>query len=378
MSTKWWTAYSSLSNHTSSIRKRRSLRGAGVIAVMVLSVAISGCGLLPKEPVEEDLSAIQLPKISEKPKYDVVTKTLETTVQGTGKIMSTQEKTLFFTLDGKKLKKLYIQSGNTVKAGQAIGELDVDDMKKSLRTQTLAFKKTELDMKALLRTKDDMDPIEFEQRMLDFETSRQALSDLQADIDKAVLTAPFAGTVVSVKVQEGASIKAYDPICIVADPSRLIVAASLSSDDLAKVALGMEVEVDINNAGKIKGKIKQFPQPATNNNGGNGGNGGGNGGNGQGGNGIESLDNYLLVEVSNLPKTVTRGTPLSISVIVNRKENAVVIPLAALRTIGARTYVQVAEADGSKREVDVEVGQQTSTDAEILNGLTPGQKVVGR
>jgi multidrug efflux pump subunit AcrA (membrane-fusion protein) len=374
MSTKWWTAYSSSSNRTASMR-RRNRRGAGVIAIMALSFAISGCGLLPKEPVEEDLSAIQLPKISEKPKYDVETKTLETTVQGTGKIMSTQEKTLFFTLDGKKLKKLYIQSGDTVKAGQAIGELDVDDMKKSLRTQTLAFKKTELDMKALLRTKDDMDPIEFEQRMLDFETSRQALTDLQADIDKAVLTSPFAGTVVSVKVQEGASIKAYDPICIVADPSRLIVAASLSTDDLEKVALGMEVDVDINNAGKVKGKVKQLPQPATDNNGGNGGNGGGNG---QGSNGVESLDNYLLVEVANLPKTVTRGTPLSISVIVNRKENAVVIPLAALRTIGARSYVQVAEADGSKREVDVEVGQQTSTDAEILNGLTPGQKVVGR
>jgi multidrug efflux pump subunit AcrA (membrane-fusion protein) len=374
MFTKWWTAYSSSSDRTASMR-RRNRRGAGVIAIMALSVAISGCGLLPKEPAEEDLSAIELPKISEKPKYDVETKTLETTAQGTGKIMSTQEKTLFFTLDGKKLKKLYIQSGDTVKAGQAIGELDVDDMKKSLRTQTLAFKKTELDMKALLRTKDDMDPIEFEQRMLDFETSRQALTDLQADIDKAVLTSPFAGTVVSVKVQEGASIKAYDPICIVADPSRLIVAASLSTDDLEKVALGMEVDVDINNAGKVKGKVKQLPQPATDNNGGNGGNGGGNG---QGSNGVESLDNYLLVEVANLPKTVTRGTPLSISVIVNRKENAVVIPLAALRTIGARSYVQVAEADGSKREVDVEVGQQTSTDAEILNGLTPGQKVVGR
>jgi multidrug efflux pump subunit AcrA (membrane-fusion protein) len=366
MSMKWWTAYSSSSDRTTSIQ-----RVAGVIAVMVLSAAISGCGLLPKEPVEEDLSAIELPKISEKPKYDVVTKTLETTAQGTGKIMSTQEKTLFFTLDGKKLKKLYIKSGDTVKAGQAIGELDVDEMKKSLRTQNLAFKKTELEMKSLLRTKDDMDPIDFEQRMLDFETSRQALTDLQADIDKAALTAPFAGTVVSVKVQEGASIKAYDPICIVADPSRLIVAASLSNDDLENVALGMEVDVDINNAGKVKGKVKQLPQPATDNN-------GGNGGNGQGGNGVESLDNYLVVEVDNLPKTVTRGTPLSISVIVNRKENAVVIPLAALRTIGARTYVQVAEADGSKREVDVEVGQQTSTDAEILNGLTPGQKVVGR
>ncbi len=369
MSMKWWMAYSSPSDRTTSIR-RRSRRGAGVLAALALSVAITGCGLLPSEPEEEDLSAIELPKISEKPKYDVVTKTLETTVQGSGKIMSTQEKTLYFTLDGKRLKKLYIQSGDKVEAGQAVAELDVDEMKKSLRNQTLAFKKTELTMKETLRKRDEMDPIEFEQQMLSFEESRQALTDMQEDIDKATLTAPFAGTVVSISVQEGAQIKAYDAICVVADPSRLIVAASLSKDDLEKVALGMEVQVDINNAGKVTGKIKQLPVPAADDN--------NNGGNGQGGNAVESLDKYLLVEVAKMPKTVTRGTPLSVSVIVNRKENAVVIPLAALRTIGARTYVQVAEADGSKREVDVEVGQQTSTDAEILNGLTPGQKVVGR
>jgi RND family efflux transporter MFP subunit len=361
MSMKWWMAYSSRNN------ERKVSKLASALTVLALSVAISGCSLLPDEPVEEDLSAIALPKISEKPKYEVVTKTLETKATGSGRILSTQEKTLYFTLDGKRLKKLYIQSGEVVKEGQPIAELDVDDLKKNLRTQTLAFKKTELAMKELLRTRDEIDPVDFEQQMLGFEEARQGLADIQEDINKAVLTAPFSGTVVSVAVQEGAAIKSYDTIAVVADPSRLVVAATLSKDDLQKVAMGMEVQVDINNAGKITGKVKQLPQPATE----TGNN------NGQGTPPL-SLDQYLLVEVKELPKTATRGTPLSVSVIVNRKENAIVIPLAALRTIGARTYVQVAEEDGSKREVDVEAGQQTSTDVEILQGLTIGQKVVGR
>ncbi|RED65832.1 efflux RND transporter periplasmic adaptor subunit [Cohnella lupini] len=370
MSMKWWTAYSSANE--SMPAKRRNRKRAGLLAVLSLSIAITGCSMLPSEPEEEDLSGIQLPQISEKPKYDVTTKTLETTAQGSGKIMSTQEKQLYFTLDGKRLKKLYIQTGDKVETGQTIGELDVDDMKKTLRSQNLAFRKTELTMKETLRKKDEMDPIEFEQALLSFEEAKQALTDAQEDIDKAVLTSPFSGTVVSVAVQEGAQIKAYDTIVTIANPSSLIVAASLSKEDLERIALGMEVLVDINNAGQVKGTIKQFPVPADPQNGGNGG------GNGQGGGNVESISNYLLIDVKDLPKTVTRGTPLSVTVIVNRKENAVVIPLAALRTIGARTYVQVVEADGSKREVDVEVGQQTSTDAEILNGLTPGQKVVGR
>lgn len=369
MSMKWWTAYSSPKRSTRNARQRGRLVST-LIASMALSVVISGCSMLPDEPEEEDFSAIELPKISEKPTYEVATKTLETKVQGSGRMLSLQERTLYFTLDGKRLKKLYIQPGQVVEAGQLIAELDVDDMKKTLRSQTLAFKQQELTMKQTLQKKDEMDPVEFETAVLNFEQARQGLADMQEEIDKAVLTAPYGGTVVGLAVQEGAQIKAYDAICVIADPSSLVVAATLSKDDLEKVAVGMEVQVDINNAGQFTGTVKQMPSAQTDNN--------GQGGNGQGGNAPLRLDQFLLVDVKDLPKTVTRGTPLSVAVVTNRKENVVVIPTMALRTIGARAYVQVAEADGTKREVDVEVGQQTATDVEILQGLTPGQKVVGR
>ncbi|MCC3372901.1 efflux RND transporter periplasmic adaptor subunit [Cohnella sp. REN36] len=368
MFTKWWTAYSSQDN-----QKGRSRKATGLLAAMALSVALTGCSLLPNEPAEEDLSNIQLPEVSKKPEYEVTTKTLETTVSGSGKILSTQEKTLYFTsttLNGKMLKKIYIQPGDKVQAGQTIAELDVEDIKKTLRSQKLQFRQQELDMKNTLRQKDEMDPLDFEQKQIAFEEARQQLADMEADIGNAVLTAPFSGTVVSLNVQEGASVKAYDPICVVADPSKLIVAAEMSKDDLAKVAIGMEAKVDINSAGSIKGTIKALPQPKDDsNNGGNPPNQGPK---------VTNLGDYLLIEVKDLPKSATRGTPLTASVVVNRKENAVVIPLSALRTVGARTYVQVAEANGSKREVDIEIGQQTATDAEVLQGLTPGQKVVGR
>jgi len=378
MSMKWWTAYSYRSELKEPWRRKRR-RTASALVVISLSAVLAGCSLLPDEPEEEDLSAIQLPQISKKPEYEVTTKTLETKVQASGKIMSQQEKTLYYTssaLEGKRIKKLYIQTGDVVKAGQVVAELDVEDLKKSLRTQQLQFRKLELDMKNTLRQKDEMDPLEFEQKQIDFEEARQALADLQQDIAAATLTAPFAGTVVSVSVEEGAAIKAYDPIAVVADTSRLVVAADFSKDNLEKIAVGMEANVSINNVGELKGKVKALPEPSADS-----GNGSGNGLPGNGGSGGAKTDkpsNYLLVDVPNLPAKATRGTPLTVSVVVNRKENAVVIPTSALRTIGARTYVQVVEPDGSKREVDIEVGQQTATDVEVLQGLKPGQKVVGR
>ena len=85
----------------------------------------------------------------------------------------------------------------------------------------------------------------------------------------------------------------------------------------------------------------------------------------------------MIIELDKTPAGVTRGTLFSVSVIIKSKKNAIVIPPSTLRTIGSRTYVQVAEGD-TKREVDVEVGEQTATAIEIVKGLEPGMKVVGR
>jgi len=365
MSTRWWTAFSP-KGERQSMKKSK----VGLLAVLSLSVAVTGCSLLPDEPVEEDLSAIQLPQISKRPEYEVTTKTLEKKASFSAKLLSTQEKSIYYTsksLNGKFIKKLYIQNGGKVEAGQVIAELDVEDMKKTLRDQRLAMRKSELAMKETIRKKDEMDPIEFEEQQIAFEEQRQAIADLEQDIADAVLTAPFAGEVVSLTAKEGDAVEAYKPLGVLANPSQLIVAAEPSKDYLEMITVGMEAQIDLNGTGTVTGKVKSLPTNTESNNGQNGG-----------ATNVKTLDQYLLIEVKDLPKTAVRGTFLTVSIILSRKENAIVIPLSALRTVGARTYVQVTEPDGTKREVDIEVGQQTSTDAEVLQGLTPGQKVVGQ
>lgn len=354
---KWWTG---------NLFKR------SIVAAMSVSLLFaSGCSLLPAEEEEEVLPEIAPPQISKKPEYEVTTATLETKVQVIGKLISLEEETLFFTLDGKHLKELYVKAGETVKAGQVIGELDVDDLIKALRLERLAFKKEEIAMKETLRQRDEMDPIEFEEKSIAFEERKQKLVDMEEEIAKASLKAPFSGTIVTLNVQKGDLIKAYAPIAIVADTSQMTPAAKLSKTELEKVAVGMEAVVNISNAGNLNGKVKQLPIKAEEQD-----NGGGTGGQ-PGETKPERPEDFLIVDIKDLPKGLNRGTPLSISIITKRTENAIVIPPSTLRSIGSRTYVQVIDADG-KREVDVEVGQQTATQVEILKGLQPGQKVVGR
>jgi multidrug efflux pump subunit AcrA (membrane-fusion protein) len=383
MFTKWWTESSfnargvtqAEGNRPANLRKGR-MRYAASVVLAVSLVLSSGCSMLPAEDEEEVLPEITPPQISKKPEYEVTTTTLESKVSSSSgsKLLSTQEETLFFTLDGKRLKTLAVKPGDKVTAGQLIAELDVEDMQKDLRQKRLQFRKAEVSMKETLRKRDEMDPIEFEEASIAFEEQRQAIVDLESEIAEAALTAPFAGTVVQLSVQKGDAIKAYDPICIIADTSRLVVAAKISKDDLSKVTVGMPAVVNINSAGEFKGTVKQLPMNTTEDSQGGNGNPGNPGGEGSQ---IERPEDYLQIDIGPMPEGVTRGTPLSVNIITNRKENAIVIPLSALRSIGSRTYVQVVDENG-KREVDVAVGQQTATQAEILEGLTPGQKVVGR
>lgn len=358
MSMKWWMG---------------NLFHKNIVILLAFVIVLSGCSLLPNEKEEEILPEIVPPQISQKPEYTVATKTLESKVPVLGKLISLEEETLYFSIGDRNVKDVYVKNGDKVKAGDIIAELDVDEMEKNLRLERISFQRDELAMKELLRQRDEMDQGEFEAQRIAFEEKRQKLADMAADINKATIVAPFSGTIVSLTVQKGDMAKAYSSVAIVANTSLMIPASKLTKTEQEKVTIGMEAQVTISNVGTFKGKISQMPSKTTDSNSGGGGNPGG-------GNetSVERIEDFMLIEVKDLPAGLTRGTPVSIQIVTKRTENAIVIPPSALRSVGNRTYVQVVDEKGNKSEVDVEVGQQTSTDVEILQGLKPGQKVVGR
>ncbi len=362
MFTRWWTV--NLSMNPIKVRQ------LSIILLCFILLTTAGCGLLPNEDNEEVLPTINPPKLSQKPTYLVKTNTLESKVRGIGKLMSLGEETLFFTLEGKRAKQVFVKTGDTVSSGEAIASLDVEDLEQQIRQKRLQFRKDELQMIEILRKADEMDADELEQAKIDFELKRTDITTLQETINKGHLTAPFSGTIVSVNIQKGETVTAYKPVAIVADLSQLTVAATISADDLKKIAVGMEVLVDINAVGKFKGKVKQLPVAGNNEN--------PDPYNPNPEQSQDTIDKYLVVQLDEFPPDMNRGTPLSVTVITERKENAVVIPLSTLRSFGGRNYVQVIDNEGNKAEVDVEIGQKTSTEVEILKGLKPGQKVVGR
>lgn len=367
---KWSTENLSLNGEVG----RRDWRRTTLIMLCGMMLLTSACSLLPDEEQEEVLPTITAPAISKKPEYEVKKEQWISMVSASGKIMSEQEETLFFELENRPIKNVFVKNGDNVKAGQVLAVLDVEDKQRELRKQRLSLRTEEFKMKKTLREKDDMDPVQFEETRFAFDSFREGIADLEKEIAKATIKPSFSGTVVNVPAKKGSTTKKYDPVATIANTSRLLVTLDVPKDDLKKIAPGMEVELSINSTDKkLKGKVKSLPAPSTNND-----NRDNNNSDGSNTPEQDRVDKYVTVTLSEkLPASVTRGTPLGASIITQKRNDIVVIPPSALRTLHARSYVQVVDEKG-KREVDVEIGEQDSTRVEIKKGLEPGQKVVGR
>ncbi|QMV44942.1 efflux RND transporter periplasmic adaptor subunit [Cohnella cholangitidis] len=330
-----------------------------LIAVSILSL-LTGCSaLLPQEEQTEKLPAIRTPKISQKPVYPVERGTLETKVSGSGKLMSEREENLMFTEDNRRIIDVRVKAGDQAKKGQVLAELDTGDIESQILRKEIELEKAELDMKAAMRDSTESNEILLRKQQLEYELMKGELAELRKELEGSVLTAPYDGTIVSFTAEKGDMAKAYEKVGQIADMNSLVVAVQFGSSDLASIAPGMETTVGINTAGDHAGTVRRLPVSTS---------------------GMEedSLDSYALIDLKKPPANVGHGTPLSASVIVERRENVLHIPVAALRKQNSRNYVLVSNADGSKGEVDVEVGVQTSIDVEIIKGLEEGQKVVGK
>jgi hypothetical protein len=89
----------------------------------------------------------------------------------------------------------------------------------------------------------------------------------------------------------------------------------------------------------------------------------------------EELRDVVHIDVPDLPEGVKMGDHAQISLILDRREDVIVLPRNLVRNYMGRRYVLVLE-DGLKKERDVEIGLETPTETEIMKGLEEGELII--
>jgi len=196
----------------------------------------------------------------------------------------------------------------------------------------------------------------------DVQRAELAVQRLEAEVKDHSIIAPFDGQVMSLNLVPGRVAEAFKPSIILGDTSGLEITADLNETQMRNLKEGMEVTFTLSDYPDQtwKGVIRLLPYPF----------GGG------GRPGLADQDRSTHISVTSDRQSLKLGDLARVTVVLERKADALWLPPQAVRTFEGRKFVVVQEGDAQRR-VDVKIGIEGEDRVEIVSGLEQGQVVIG-
>jgi RND family efflux transporter MFP subunit len=324
-----------------------------------LLLVISSCSLSPKKnavlkpplvkPVEQSFTV-------EKVKRGTIAKELKNSAS----FESYNKQDLFYKSSGGRLKGILVKSGDNVKKGDVLAQLDTDDYERRIFVQQRMLEKQTI----LYQQNVQLHPensIALDLQKIDIDQARNELSHLNDQLLNTKLIAPFDGVVTFVSdLTEGDYVVAYNIVVSISNPHDLMLVSEFPiPSDLANVNVGMNVDI-IAKEIAYKGHVLQAPSSVPKN-----------ANMAQ----LEFNNTHLIIGVDGLPDVELIGSYADIVITLDKKVDTLVIPDDALNTYLGRNYVNVLDGK-NRKEIDVETGIVTKNEVEITKGLEEGQQVI--
>lgn len=165
------------------------------------------------------------------------------------------------------------------------------------------------------------------------------------------LISPIDGDVIVSTDEPGQTITSQDAVIVLSD--HLIVQAQVDETDIGGIHLGQEAMITLDAYPKIKvmGKVDHIYYES------------------------KLVNNVTIYQVDIVPETVPEvfrsGMSATVSIAEKTKENALLIPIEALKKTTEGSYVFVSQGAGKKPvEQKVELGISDEKNVEIISGLT--------
>ena len=198
-----------------------------LVAITALFTGGFGCGDEPPPAAPEAVQPVKILEISGGTNVE--------TLEFPGEIRAAQQAELAFLNPGK-LIKLPVLDGQEVALGEVLARLDPRDFEDMRDAENAKLANAEADLSRVkaLHAADVASQQELDRAQSQYEVARaDASRALKKVEDDSVITAPFAGTVAKVLVQNFQSVQAKQTIVLIQDTSTLEVAFAIPESALA-------------------------------------------------------------------------------------------------------------------------------------------------
>lgn len=332
--------------------------GAALLALMAATVMIAGCSLLPAGKQELEAPLIQ-PLQERVDTAEASRGTIETFLRGSANFVSNEVRTLSYKESGGRLKSIHVVTGQKVEAGELLAELETDELEVQIRLQRLNVERAQLFYKEAIHN--DVSELTMLLREIDLERERTNLITLENRLEQAKLVAPIAGVITYAEsLKPGDNVYPYQTIAALSDQGslQLIYTASEPSALIALEA-GMPVAISYKGA-SYTGKVLQAPASVPSRT-----------------DPAKAMQNAtkVIIGLKDMPPNAQIGHSADMTITLQRRENAIILPRSAIRSFMGRSYVQIMDGD-RRKEVDVEPGLTSGTEVEIVKGVEEGQVIV--
>ena len=322
-------------------------------AAVMSALSLTGCYFFPAEEELLDPPTVAVEDIAYST-YTAKQKAIEDKTVATGYVVCKSQFNAGFPESGGTIKTIYVTAGQYVEKGDLLAELDTGNLSYLYEQQKLIVEK------ALLRynstgSADDR---------LTYEMEQNTLAEYERQLGNSRIYAGMTGQVCYVQsLNPGDTVTAYKTIVKIVDPSQICI--QYTASNMKSFPLGQEVTITVDRE-DLPGYVSKTPTEVTE--------------------GVYDEFPSILSDTESiyceftdeLPSFLTVGQTADITAVFASHENAVVISKTLVKTDGDRTYVTILDENDNKTEVDVTVGIQNATEAEILTGLNAGDRVVVR
>ncbi|MGM5468928.1 efflux RND transporter periplasmic adaptor subunit [Flavobacteriaceae bacterium LMO-SS05] len=277
--------------------------------------------------------------------------------------VSTKQNLVIYPEYSGLLSKVYVKEGQKVSKGQTLAKIDDGGLSQQLaQIQIQAdLAKTTFERQERLWNQKIGSEIQFLQTKSSYQAQQEAVNQLQQQIAKTIVRAPFSGTIDDVITEQGSVVApGQSPLFRIVNLNDMYIETDVPESYITDVVKNKNVQVEFPMLGKIiDTKIRQA------------------------GNYINPANRTFKIEVAvpNTDQSIKPNLTAKLKINDYTNEKAILIPLSVIseNALGQQyvyTITDKIESKANAKRVIIETGKTQGDFIEVLSGLQSGHEII--